>query len=155
MRILSRLQLGRHAPERLLCPRCLTQFEGRKYKMPGMAFSSAVIYGCRTCGQGRSYLVGDVVATLDEAMTDPVRQGVGLVRVNWLAHRQSFDFDQVRIAQASDEVVERFAVQIGNDTDPLRQSRYPGMRCSLAPTHQLSQNTVKILDSTFGEVVVG
>jgi hypothetical protein len=30
-----------------------------------------------------------------------------------------FDFDRVEIQQATDEEVERFAVQVGNDTDEL------------------------------------
>ena len=46
----------------------------------------------------------------------------GHLRVNWLTYFQPFDFVQVEIHNASDEDVERFAVQMGNDTDPIRQA---------------------------------
>jgi len=55
--------------------------------------------------------------------------------------------------QASDEEVERFAVQVGNDTDPLRRSRYKWMHCVVGPDCHLSENTLRILGSIFAEVI--
>jgi len=49
--------------------------------------------------------------------------------------------------------VERFAVQVGNDTDPFRRPRYRQMRCVVKPECNLSENTLRILDSVFGQVV--
>jgi hypothetical protein len=72
--------------------------------------------------------------------------------VNWLARSQPFDFDQVEIGQVSDEEVERFAVQVGNDTDPWRRARYQEIGCILLPESNLSENTLRILRSRFGEV---
>ena len=77
----------------------------------------------------------------------------GILRVNWLEHRHLFDFDEVQIVQATDEDVERFAVQVGNDTDPTRKPRYPKMRCVILPECKLSENTMRILERMFGEVV--
>jgi len=111
-------------------------------------------YGCRHCHQSQHVVErgAGVVAVLDEAMTKPVTSAEGHLRVNWLQHRRLFDFDAIEIGQASDENVERFAVQIGNDTDPARRSRYQTMRCYLAPPIRLSDNTRRILQRTFGEV---
>ena len=75
-----------------------------------------------------------------------------VLRVNWLSRRALFDFDEVEIIQATDEEVERFAVQVGNDTDPLRRSRYKWMRCVVRPPCRLSENTLRILGSIFAEV---
>ncbi len=75
------------------------------------------------------------------------------LRVSWFHRRELFDFDRVEIIQASDEEVERFAVQVGNDTDELRQPRYQGMVCIISSDCLLSENTVRILERMFGEVI--
>jgi hypothetical protein len=64
-----------------------------------------------------------------------------------------FDFDQVEIIQASDEEVERFAVQVGNDTDLVREPRYREMICKIGPECRLSENTIRILEKMFGEII--
>jgi hypothetical protein len=65
-----------------------------------------------------------------------------------------FDFDAIEIVRASDEDVERFAVQVGNDTDSVRHPRYKGMQCAMSSECHLSENTVRILQCMFGQVVV-
>ena len=93
------------------------------------------------------------MAVLDtEIGVEPLQQN-GTVRINWLAHRELFDFHSVEIGQASDEDVERFAVQVGNDTDPFRRPRYKQMQCVVGPTCRLSENTLRILERIFGEVI--
>lgn len=111
---------------------------------------AAIYYGCRTCGQSRDfyYCPQGVTAVLDNGQVEPHMQNDTL-RVNWLERRELFDFDRVEIIQATDEDVERFVVQIGNDTDTVRSSRYAKMLCYVAPECQLSQNTVRILEKTF------
>lgn len=47
---------------------------------------------------------------------------------------------------------ERFAVQVGNDTDPVRRPTYAQMRCLVSPECGLSENTMRILQRTFGRV---
>ena len=64
-------------------------------------------------------------------------------------------FDEVEIVQATDEDVERFAVQVGNDTDPKRKPRYQEMRCVVSPECRLSENSMRILERMFGAVEVG
>jgi hypothetical protein len=93
------------------------------------------------------------VAVLDAGMAETVIKDGETIRVNWLLRRELFDFETVEIIQADDEAVERLAVQIGNDTDPLRRPRYPEMTCTVAPTCPLSENTIRILQRTFGQIV--
>ena len=75
-----------------------------------------------------------------------------IFRIYWTFHQQVCDFTSVQIIHATDEEVERFAVQVGNDTDPYRASRYKKMRCILGPRCHLSENTVRILRRMFGKV---
>jgi hypothetical protein len=75
-----------------------------------------------------------------------------LLRVNWFRRDSLFDFDRVELVQANDEEVERFAVRVGNDTDPVRSPRYGQMACLIGPDCRPSENTWRILQSQFGEV---
>jgi hypothetical protein len=94
-----------------------------------------------------------IIAVLDSAWAAERDQANGLLRVNWLQRRELFDFDHVEIVRASDEDVERFAVQVGNDTDPYRKPRYRQMACFIGAECALSENTLRVLDHTFGQVV--
>jgi hypothetical protein len=130
----------------LLCPSCLTRCD----KVRKRSFS---FYGCRTCGRSRELLaVSVLVAVLDSQTESELSKQDKLLRANWSIRRKIFDFDEVEIVRATDEDVERFAVQAGNDTDPIRQPRYKKMRCAIAPDCQLSKNTMRILQYTFGNV---
>ncbi len=159
----------------MICPACLTGCGSYAIREAGL---SITYYGCRTCGQSREFLhcPQGVVAVLDTGWTEasPRRGGWlhwvfgtgsgnppelkkqaqdgGQLRVNWLAHRQLFDFDRVAIVRATDEEVERFAVQVGNDTDPVRQPHYRQMQCVVGPEARLSENTRRILERAFGKV---
>jgi hypothetical protein len=136
---------------KLLCPDCFVRCSS--HSIPVADGTSIVYYGCRRCGRSHSFLAGQVVAVLNAgSMSDTVRQQDDSVRINWLALRQPFDFDQVEIEQASDEDIERFAMQVGNDTDAYRQPRYKRMRCLVNASCELSDNTWRILRKTFGEL---
>ena len=93
-----------------------------------------------------------VVVVLDNRVGPRQVETEDQLRVNWFQHQALFDFDQVEIVAASDEQVERFAVKVGNDTDPIRKSYYQSMACSIDATCNLSENTVRVLDNIFGEV---
>jgi len=147
----NRQELGAQVA-RLLCPHCLTRF--RAYEAELSWLEKVTYHGCRSCGQSRKQLSGQVVAVLDERMAREVFEQRGVLYLNWLARRNLFDFDAVTIAQASDEMVERFAVQVGNDTDPTRRPRYNHMPCRVSAKANLSENTVRILHRTFGAVTV-
>jgi hypothetical protein len=59
----------------------------------------------------------------------------------------------VEIGQASDEAVERFCIQVGNDEDVVRRGRYRRMMCRVAASSGLRADTLNKLRSVFGTVV--
>ncbi|MCK6628934.1 MAG: hypothetical protein L6R45_27615 [Anaerolineae bacterium] len=147
----SARRLAHRAPW-LLCPTCLTRFGPHTWEFSW--WSSSTYYGCRTCRQNRKYLEGKVMAVLDSQMgAEPIQRDQE-IRVSWSARRELFDFDAVEIIEATDEDVERFAVQVGNDTDPTRKPRYKAMQCVVSPGCGLSENTIRILEHTFGQIEV-
>jgi hypothetical protein len=144
-------RLGQHK-DHLFCATCLTCCDAISVDLGW--WQTAVFHGCRTCGQSRQFLEGMVaVAVLDNQTTTELSQQHGALYVNWLLRRELFDFSEIHLIQASDEDVERFAVQVGNDTDPVRKPRYDEMRCTIAPGCELSPNTLRILEKMFAEVV--
>jgi len=140
---------------RLLCPACLARCTA--HTLPLSPLNPMTYYGCRICGQSRTFLEvapGQVVAVLDEdSPTEPLRQQ-GALRVNWLRYRKLFDFDRIEIIRADDEAVERFAVQAGNETDLARRAAYATIPCAIAPDCLLSENSRRILERLFGPVEV-
>jgi hypothetical protein len=146
------VRLARQA-DTLLCPRCLVCFQAQPIPVawqPDLTF-----YGCRVCRQSRSFQTrpADMVMVLDMGMAVEQMEQDRMLRVNWFHRRALFDFDRVEIIQANDEEVERFAVLVGNDTDPVREPRYKLMTYTIAPTCLLSENTMRILERTFGEMI--
>lgn len=111
-------------------------------------------YGCRICQNSRELFAfkGRMIAVLDNHMIEEQTETDQEMHLNWLKRRSVFDFDRVDIIQADDERVERFVVQVGNDTDPWRRPRYKEMLCQIDTHCHLSENTIRILKNTFGEV---
>ena len=136
----------------LLCPRCLVRCHAHRADLPWQP--DVTYYGCRACHQSQEFIdcPKGVVAVLDAAGRGVQERQLGFLRINWLVRRVLFDFDRVEIIRATDEDVERFAMQVGNDTDPFRKARYGQTRCSLAPNCHLAENTLRILESLFGQV---
>lgn len=139
---------------RLICPSCLCRCGAHEIKLSLLDRLS--YYGCRVCGQSLKFLPAGkaVIAILDTQMAQKYISQDDILYGNWLLHRQGFDFDAVYICRASDEEVERFAVQASNDTDPLQQPRYATMHCLVWPDAGLSENSLKILKRTFGRVEI-
>jgi len=139
--------------DRLWCPRCRARFVAHQVDLS--AGSALTYYGCRSCLQSKDFLVGQIIVVLDNHQEPTISKTIGKVRVNWAMIKQPFDFDAIEIGQVDDEAVERFAMQIGNDTDPLRRPRYKRLPCYISPDNRLSANSVRILQHIFGEVVRG
>ena len=114
-------------------------------------------YGCRACKRsyGLAYSPQGIVCVLDAGWKEKYGQQEEILRVNWLMVRTIFDFDYVEIIQATDEDMERFAVQVGNDTDPTREANYSKIPCTINKDCQLSENTKRVLDSIFCVIEVG
>jgi hypothetical protein len=117
-------------------------------------FNTATYYCCQSCNQSQQFFEfdGQVVAVLDSQQELEQSQQEHILRMNWLARRTLFNFDEVEIVRATDEEVERFAIQVGNDTDKTRQTRYKTMRCLVAAECQLTDNSLRILQRIFGQV---
>lgn len=141
---------ARFTHQRPLCRPCLRRWQ--KYDRLINPETPISYYACRSCGRSKETVYGQVVAVLDADLAEDWTQQTDQVRVNWLRYRERFDFDRVEIIQASDEEVERFAVQAGNDTDTYRAERYAGLPCTIDPACELSDNTLRVLERTFGEV---
>jgi hypothetical protein len=136
---------------RLLCAYCFVYYA--VHKVP-FFWHSITYYGCRKCGQSNDFIdsKGSVVVVLDSKQELKQWKQAEKLCINWFAHEELFDFDQIEITRATDEDVERFAVRVGNDTDPVRKFRYKQMRCSIPVDGQLSDNTIRVLRKIFGQV---
>ena len=136
-----------------VCPDCLVRYSLRRVSFP---LNSIFYYGCRACGESQKFIEGHhVVAVLDKSMAAERAWQDGALQVNWLARRALFDFDEVRLVQASDEEVERFVIQVGNDPDPIRRSRSRQIPWFISTECRLSENTLRILQARFGQVSLG
>ncbi|MEM7349128.1 MAG: hypothetical protein AAF485_33275, partial [Chloroflexota bacterium] len=136
----------------LYCPLCFNRFGKYTYQL-GWA-QSVNHYGCRACGNSRDPLQAVPVVALDRTLVQKSFNRVGEVVVNWLALRRVFDFTRVEIRQASDEDVERFVIQIGNDTDSVRKQKYSTLPVLVSKECALSENTIQLLKRYFGQVDV-
>ncbi|MDX1522123.1 MAG: hypothetical protein R3264_10885, partial [Anaerolineae bacterium] len=138
----------------LVCPTCMSLCD--RVNVPIEAGVTITYYGCRACGQSRTFREKrwEIVAVLDAGMAEPRLEQESQIRESWLARRTLFDFDRVEIIAASDEDVERFAVQVGNDLDNHRSPRYEQMVCQVAAEAKLSKNTLRILERTFARVTI-
>lgn len=135
----------------VLCQRCLARSVSRSINLGGQG--PIISYGCTVCKQSRHFYTW-VIATLDSQMSQVEIKQRGILRVNWLLKRDLFNFNEVEIVQATDEDVERFAVQIGNDTNELRRPFYKTMSCVVTSNCELSENSMRILRRTFGDVKI-
>jgi hypothetical protein len=132
----------------LLCRQCLLRFSAHQVETSWL--KAMTYYGCRACQRSANpFLADQVVAVLDSRMAEKTSQQDQTLRVNWLEHRQLFDFNAVEIIHAADEDIERFAVQVGNDTDEQRRDHYQTMPCLVSPDCPLSPNSQRILERTF------
>jgi hypothetical protein len=145
-------RLGSRA-SRLFCLRCIARYQKHKVKIP-FKYKSIFFYGCRVCQRSQEFFEGKVIAILDQISTTEKQQGDDVLWVNWLIRRSLFDFDAAHILQATDEDVERFAVQVGNDTDPIRKPTYRKIQCMVSLHNVLSENSVRVLEQIFGQVEI-
>lgn len=143
----TKTQLG-DKYSKLMCSRCLANYT--VHQIPLSRWESIDFYGCRICNQGQEYILRPekIIAVLDSDFKD-IPQEDNVLRVDWSSRSGLFDFDAVEIVHVTDEEIERFAVQIGNDTDEFRQKRYRDMKCVVGKSCELSANSIRILDSIF------
>ncbi|MEM7346905.1 MAG: hypothetical protein AAF485_21915 [Chloroflexota bacterium] len=145
----TKTRLGKQV-DHAYCPKCLAMCQG--HTINSGSLQPYTYYGCRLCRQSRNILLGKLTVVLNNETTIEKQQENDDLWVNWLIYRQLFDFEDVRIEQATEEEIERFVVQIGNDTDPERQGRYAQMKCQVSDECDLSENSQRLLQRTFGQV---
>lgn len=141
--------------DNLLCSHCVTRCIPLEIELPQEG--KVEYYGCRICHQSIDFQMWPeqgVVAVLDRRTRKEKIKAKDQIRVNWLTWRKLFDFDCVEVIEATDEDVERFAVQVGNDTNERQDSRYEKMVCTVSSNCDLSENTMRVLGHTFGSVGV-
>ncbi|MEM7344838.1 MAG: hypothetical protein AAF485_11400, partial [Chloroflexota bacterium] len=140
-------------PHHRFCPYCLHYYTRNVVSLSNQ--SEYTYYGCRVCGESQPTepIIKTMVALLD-IQSDPLihHQHTDTIYINWSKQKKLFDFDSVEILSATDLEVEKFATQIGNDTDEIRQATYQTMRCAIASACHLSENTLRILRKMFGSV---
>lgn len=136
----------------LLCVRCWARFQSHKLHFLSLQPATIEYYGCRYCKQSRQYYEGEGIIVLDERMSEVQVYTKNTFRVNWLANRRLFDFDRIEVIQVTDEDLERFAVQVGNDTDEIRRKRYKTIKCEIGLGCGISENSIRILRKMFGKV---
>ncbi len=147
-------------PGELLCVDCLLRMATRT---ESLSLQSAVEWwGCRACGNSSRTLAhaGPVVAVVDSSADWDLERHHEDLYVNWHTRAapsrfetvELFDFDRVLIASATDDEVRHFLVDLESDTDKARRARYGSMRCDVLRGCTLSANTVRALESVFGEV---
>jgi hypothetical protein len=138
----------------LLCRQCLWRAEPYPLSVPGRIESLALnYYRCRFCQQnGKLDEYRQLICVLDETMSLPYTTKQGIWQVNWLVHRRMFDFEGVELIRASEVEVEKFAVQVANNTDSQQKVTYRRMACQVGPDCRLSPNTLKLLSRLFGKV---
>ncbi len=141
--------------DRLICPKCIVHVGANQVKIKNQTYIT--FYGCRSCYQSRDFQDFKnikIIVVLDLNLTkDKILENETL-KINWFKFKKLFDFDQIEILQASDEDVERFCIQIGNDEDLLRRKRYKKISCIIGKNCNLTQETINMLKNIFGEVVI-
>jgi hypothetical protein len=146
--MIQRAQMGEWE---LVCRKCIAKYKRYKLKIP-TRYQGIAYYGCRICSDGKDFFDGPVVAILEKSRTTEQCETDETWQINWFTRKRLFDFDWVEIIEATDEDVERFSVQVGNDTDKDRQGKYREMTCRISSTCNLSDNSMRILKSIFGDI---
>jgi len=139
-------------PSSYICPRCLVRCTVHKASLS--AGQQVKYCGCRICHQSRNVIKWEKPVTVVLDNTEEAVSRGGLMRENWITRRRLFDFDEVEILQATDEEIERFAIQVGNEMDIERKGRQTQIRCRVSAACEISENTLRILKSMFGKIEV-
>lgn len=141
----------------LYCVKCIAR--SKTFKTPNynsnLFYSDSFLYvACRKCESNLFFSeeIQRVVLVLDRNMKEDMTVDGENLLVNQLRQEQLTDFDEIRIIDADDYQVERFAMQIKNDTDDMRREWLPLTLVHLNPKLPLSQSKINMLRDFF-EVV--
>ena len=138
----------------LLCSRCFCRFEPLQMKDGDWVTKAVKYYACRQCHRVSSAIegVGKIVMVIDRSMTEPYALSSGVLLVNWLVHKETFDFEEVLIRNADDAGIEELAMKVRNDPDTKRRKLYRSVPVYMSPAVHLSQAKLNLLKDTFGRI---
>ncbi len=127
----------------MYCKKDLTRFKNKEE-------AGLHILACRTCNETvHLTLVHQVIALLDNEMSQPVVDESDTYCVSWLHHPVAFDFDRVSIVRATDEEVMRLCMTVGNTSDPYHKHGFQSIPCEIAAGCVLNNNSLRVLARTF------
>lgn len=141
--------------DRLVCPYCMVYVGANQINFGKKNF--IIFYGCRSCYQSRNFYDfkdTKIVLLLHQELEEEKILEDKVLKINWFKHKKLFDFNWVEIFQASDEDIERFCIQIGNDGDRIRRKNYKRMFCFIREGCNLKLETINMLKNTFREVII-
>jgi hypothetical protein len=151
-------QRTQSAANDMLCARCLLRFKETARKLGSL--KTTRWFGCPSCGRmavvGATHTLARirrVLVVLDTSMIEPHVAKDGVLTANWLLRGSLFDFDSVEFVDAAEIDIDKFCVQVRNDTDLERKRRYKTMQCRVSNRLELRENTIRNLSAAFGEVV--
>ena len=141
----------RMAPD-LLCLDHLTRF--REYIKHSTFFGRHgdvfPYYGCSVCASTvNSIRAKHIVAVLDTSMTTPHTVSHNSMHINWLQCKTLFPFTQIEIGTCPEDEITDFCIQVGNDTDTYRTTRYSTVNVYLKPGTTLSSQSQTRLSRFF------
>ena len=139
--------------KQMYCMTHLRRFTSKKFISNLFPFQRTPYMACRVC---RSTLSGRkikaVIAHLDHTSNAMKWDENKNLLVSWFDQQDLFDFDEVRIGDATDQEIVQFCITTGNDSDKFRRKRYKTVTCRLTDKANVHPNTLRILRQTFGEV---
>lgn len=140
------------APRRheICCDACLTRFRRRLLWLGTLPLVPVLV--CRQCGRAGQarFDVRALVGVFDEGLPGRAEAGRTL-RIDLRQHDALFDFDRLEIHRATDHEVLRLCTRAAEGA--FRRRRYRRVRCLVSDRANLSENTLRVLERTFGTVV--
>ena len=107
-------------------------------------------HGCPRCRSAAHAFVGTLEIVLDRGMEADAIEVDGALRVNGLRLIAPCDADRVVVVDATDGEIERLAIVLANSDDRARNRGHRPVSLEISPGVDLTQNTVRILERTFG-----
>jgi HEAT repeat protein len=131
------------------CSHCFSKFAGFIHKQS--LFKKYTFYACSECKSSvGSYGLDEVIAVLDRQMEESaVREG-GTLSVNWFSYERAFEFDELKILDASnDDIKEFLKIAVENCNLSAFKKKMKSIQVSFGPGLELSEETMNTLKKHF------
>ncbi|MEM7345290.1 MAG: hypothetical protein AAF485_13710 [Chloroflexota bacterium] len=138
-------------PNQWLCTNCIGPC--KRLSIDSSSQRKIVFAGCPICHNSRDVIPHpqEITIVLDsENEMGHIIEGDRLL-TNWFSQERVLIFDRIEIRHITDQAVEQFVVDIHAQASTRQQARFKQIPYTISPTCQLSENSLRILDQTFGE----